>query len=362
MMPFSCKAMLMPLAAAAALIYFLAVGSCGVAAKEGAILTVSGQSAGASMCVNHLFAYSSMVKGAAIAAGSPYGCGSLILEGIACYYAMLPFQLKKLTAYALERSKSGLIDSLSNLSNVPVVLFNGRKDLVVWASEMKAVEKQLFHFGMNIKPVFNTSAGHVWSVDHGICPCGHCADGSQKIGPPRCCDVNNCGYDLSGDMFRSVYGASAVKPRKVPKNSLHFVPQKVYVPALRESGDLAGVAKYAMVYLPSSCEADPSKCDVHINYHGCIANDFNERRRWANNIDLNSYGEANGIVIVYPQANGTHASGFGCWNWGFQKDDKYFDTKISYQISMSHALAKDITAALKTAVVIPNDQPAPPWN
>eukprot|EP00913_Durusdinium_trenchii_P016312 g15331.t1 len=37
--------------------------------------SVSGQSAGGSMAVNHLFAYSSHVDGATIAAGSPYGCG-----------------------------------------------------------------------------------------------------------------------------------------------------------------------------------------------------------------------------------------------------------------------------------------------
>ena len=36
-------------------------------------VSVSGQSAGGSMAVQHLFAFSSSVDGAAVAAGSPYG-------------------------------------------------------------------------------------------------------------------------------------------------------------------------------------------------------------------------------------------------------------------------------------------------
>ena len=39
--------------------------------------SVSGQSAGGSMSIQHLVAFSSKVDGCAIAAGSPYGCGSL---------------------------------------------------------------------------------------------------------------------------------------------------------------------------------------------------------------------------------------------------------------------------------------------
>ena len=52
-------------------------------------VTVSGQSAGASTALQHLFAFSSSVEGAAIAAGSPYGCGAQPLHGWTCYYGGL---------------------------------------------------------------------------------------------------------------------------------------------------------------------------------------------------------------------------------------------------------------------------------
>ena len=41
---------------------------------------------------------------------------------------------------------------------------------------------------------------------------------------------------------------------------------------------------------------------VHVNYHGCSPRSWNDRLIWIRNINLNEYGEANGIIIVYPQA------------------------------------------------------------
>ena len=67
--------------------------------------------------------------------------------------------------------------------------------------------------------------------------------------------------------------------------------------------------EFAILYVPSNCEARPSSCRVHVNYHGCTVVNLTHRAFWALHIDLNEYGEANDIVIVYPQVSGDDATG-----------------------------------------------------
>merc|ERR1711970_1285110 len=92
-----------------------------------------------------------------------------------------------------------------------------------------------------------------------------------------------------------------------------------------------GLNPWALAYVPTDCKAMPENCKLHVNYHGCIDNDWTLRERYAQELDLNEYGESNNIIILYPQAHGTSNSGLGCWNWGdgAEKDDPYFDTRLS---------------------------------
>lgn len=71
-------------------------------------------------------------------------------------------------------------------------------------------------------------------------------------------------------------------------------------------------------------------------------------------IDLNEYAEANDLVVVYPQAAGNNATGTGCWDW-FDAGDSDFDTRRGSQLSTVTALIADIDAALRGALVLPED-------
>jgi poly(3-hydroxybutyrate) depolymerase len=51
--------------------------------------SISGHSAGASMSIQHLFAHSEVIEGAAVSAGSPYGCGVLDHAFIKCEVGMV---------------------------------------------------------------------------------------------------------------------------------------------------------------------------------------------------------------------------------------------------------------------------------
>jgi hypothetical protein len=120
-------------------------------------VSVSGQSAGASMAIQHLFAFSSSVDGAAIAAGSPYGCGAQAFYSLRCYLGHLDVLAS--IRYARRRHVQHLIDDPVNLRETPVVLFSGKRDWTVWPTVMKSTQQQLAAFLQRDPLVFfNTSA------------------------------------------------------------------------------------------------------------------------------------------------------------------------------------------------------------
>jgi hypothetical protein len=315
-------------------------------------ITVSGQSAGGSMAMQHLFAFSKQVEGVAVAAGSPYGCGAFP-EGKytrkgnwtgTCYYGGA--NLSKTAAYIEDRTKQGLIDDPANLKKTTIIVFNGKWDWVVWSDVGKDLVEQLSSYVEIDKVIskLNTFASHVWSTDHwangtatgatglsNICWCGRCGLYLFDSYNSPCCDVNNCGYDLSGDLLRRTY--HNIKPRTEALEVFSWLKQRQYMPPKTKTWNYAALEKWAVVYIPSGCKANTARCRVHVNYHGCIANKWPRRKLWVSNLDLNEYGEANDIIILYPQAKGDRTEGQGCWNWGFKHDDKLFDTKLGVQLA-----------------------------
>lgn len=297
------------------------------------------------MAIQHLFAFSKNVDGAAVVAGSVYGCGALKHghehHGSTCYYGGA--DVEKTIPYVHRHFENGLIDDPRNLRTTPVVVFNGRNDWEVYDEAGHDVVQQLHSFvdqsKLDIR--LHTMASHVWSIDHGGCRCGACAIRGQGL----CCNVNNCHYDLSGDMFQHFYGS--LEPRVAATQRYTWIQQGRYVPPKTHSWTKPFVERWAAVYVPSGCKGKIHSCRVHVHYHGCIKNQWQKRRLWINNLDLNEYGEANGIVILYPQARGSHATGKGCWNWGFPQNDVYFDTKRSVQLLMVQNIVDDLSNAVK---------------
>ena len=169
-----------------------------------------------------------------------------------------------------------------------------------------------------------------------------------------CCNVNNCGYDLTGAMLRSFFGTT-VRPRtKAPLSSgLWWVEQWKYLPAAAGDPRNSTMLRWAPVYVPRACASRLDECRVHVNYHGCTSNprsssmaDWYERLLWLRNIDLNEYAEANELIVVYPQAAGSEDIGEGCFNWASYEDDPLFDTKHGVELNTVVALVNDLPNAL----------------
>jgi len=281
-------------------------------------------------------------------------CGALPERGQRCYYG--PADVAGSIEYVHWRQWQNEIDDPSNLRNTPVLLFNGRNDYEVYTEVMKDTLRQLrvFVAPERLAARFGTGAAHVWSLDHGSCRCGAC---SMFVASLECCDVNNCKYDLSGDMLTHTYGP--LMPRKAAKPWLRVVDQWRYMPR-SGSWRSAGLERWGLAYVPAGCEGATQSCHVHIHYHGCLRRDWYRRFLWVSSLDLNEYGEANDIVIVYPQAAGDSTAGVGCWNWGFAKDDPVFDTRGSVQLRTVARLLDDLDAALAGGFRAPLGGPLPP--
>ena len=268
-------------------------------------LSVSGQSAGGSMAIQHLFAFSSLVDGAAIAAGSPYGCGSLEDSDDSCMSG--PTHMPDLLNYVKKRELSRKIDLTDHLRRTPVVLYSGKSDKMVYKKVMLDTERQLKYFVDADKLVteFNTWGGHVWPIDHGRCACGTCPYGGFAL--LECCNVNNCALDLSGELLRATY--PRVRPRVRTNDRLYWIDQWKYFPDPGKPPAFPRtVMQWMVAYVATGCESAPSTCRIHINYHGCVAPSWPARLNWVSHLDLNEYAEANRMVVLYPQSQGSFNS------------------------------------------------------
>jgi len=300
------------------------------------------------MAIQHLFAFSATVDGALIAAGSPYGCGGLPAANTRCYSG--PMSSPRLDAYWRQRLAEGHTDDVENLRAKPVVVFQGTDDEIITNMNVaQEVVRQVNLWNMSVTYVDNVPASHVWVTDNGNCSCGSCPKG-MRYGP--CCDYNNCGFDMTGLMMNKFYGS--ILPRATAKESLVWINQTSYLPE-QDTWVAKGMNPWALAYVPDKCRAAPVHCKVHINYHGCIDNDWTYRSRYITELDVNAYAESNEIIVIYPQSHGTANTGLGCWNWGAggEKDDPEFDTRKSVQLRTVENMVAGIATWVQTAVELP---------
>lgn len=165
----------------------------GLAARSTPIAhTVSGFSSGGSLAVNHLVAFSSVVSGAGVLGGSPYGCNALpdavnVCSGMGAdgvhRNESIPWDAYTdlCAEYAAKREARGAIDQLAGLRGRQVFLFSGTADSVVFQPVMVAVQAQLSRWGANVTARFDLPSEHAWIVDRRTC--AH--PGQTEL--PRCC-------------------------------------------------------------------------------------------------------------------------------------------------------------------------------
>jgi hypothetical protein len=148
--------------------------------------------------------------------------------------------------------------------------------------------------------------------------------------------IGNCALDLAGELLAHMYagsrlatvperpscftqlssgsGALAPKVPMVAANLLTFA-QAPFMPTLWTTAK-ASMAVSGFVYVPTSCQQAGATCGVHMAYHGCLQAVQHVKAEYATFAGYNEWAEANGLIVVYPQAMSIMLTNpNGCWDW-----------------------------------------------
>ena len=230
--------------------------------------SVSGLSAGAYMAGQFQIAHSSIVRGAGIIAGGPYGCAESAFADVmpgpgapfmnlskAINGCMLDAMQKwgipnpeKLAERARKLAAVDRIDATDGMAQTRVYLFSGTNDRVVLPSIVAAAAKLYSALGVpepQVKLVSDIGAGHAFvTTDKGLA-CG-------RTGEPY---ITDCDYDQAGTLLAHIYGelqaAHGAADRRVRRLRPAGVRRAIWpgmaspTPASRTCRDPAGRARAA---------------------------------------------------------------------------------------------------------------------
>lgn len=285
-------------------------------------VSVSGVSSGGFMAVQAHVAYSDTFKrGAGVVAGGPFYCseGSLANAVGRCMAHSGGVPIPSLVNLTREWAAGHVIDPVGALSASRVYLFSGAVDNTVKPTVMNDLRTYYENFvpAGNIFYKASIAAGHAMITDD-------FGGGCETTAPPF---INNCDFDLAGDMLNHLYGPLNARNNDALSGSLSEFDQTAFV-----SGH--GMAATGWVYVPRACAAG-AVCKLHVVFHGCRQNTATLDRTFVRHAGYNRWADANNIVVLYPQTSS--AAPNGCWDWwGYDSAD--FARKSGPQLTSVKAM------------------------
>lgn len=296
--------------------------------------SVSGLSAGAYMAGQFQIAHSSIVRGAAIVAGGPYGCAESAFADVmpgpgapflnlskamnGCMLdAMLAWGVpdpEKLAERVRKLAQSDRIDATDSLARNRVYLFSGTNDRVVLPSIVAAAAKLYAALGVpdaQVKMVSDIGAGHAFVTEDKGLACG-------RTGEPY---ITDCDYDQAGMLLGHIYGQ--LRPRAAqPTGEFVIFDQREFVRDLAGHGlDDAGVA-----YVPRACRASQG-CRVHVVFHGCNQQRVKAGDAFSKDTGYANWADANRLIVLFPQVSASTLNPQGCWDWWGYTGREYLTRK-----------------------------------
>jgi len=307
--------------------------------------SVSGLSAGAYMAGQFQIAHSSIVRGAGIIAGGPYGCAESAFADVmpgpgapfmnlskAINGCMLDAMQKwgipnpeKLAERARKLAAVDRIDATDGLAQTRVYLFSGTNDRVVLPSIVAAAAKLYSDLGVpdaQVKLVSDIGAGHAFvTTDKGLA-CG-------RTGEPY---ITDCDYDQAGKLLAHIYGE--LKPRTAqPTGEFIAFNQQEFV------HDLAGhgLADTGVAYVPRSCRTSAG-CRVHIVFHGCNQQRAKAGDAFVKDTGFANWADANRLIVLFPQVTTGTLNPQACWDWWGYTGREYLTRKGPQVIAVRRML------------------------
>jgi hypothetical protein len=286
-------------------------------------ISVSGLSSGGFMAVQvHVASSAIFNRGAGIVAGGPFYCS----EGSAnnavgrCMAHDSGIPVPTLVKITNDWAAGNLIDPVSNLNTSRVYLFSGTADNTVNPAVMTDLQVYYRNFMPAANIVFKNTlaAGHAMITDDFG---GSCAATASPF-------INDCDFDLAGEMLKHLYGSLKARNNGALSGSLAEFDQTAFV-----SGH--GMAATGWVYIPQACATGKAACKLHIVFHGCRQNAATVDQQFVRNAGYNRWADTNNIVVLYPQTS--KAAPNGCWDWwGYDSAD--FARKTGPQIKSVQAM------------------------
>lgn len=333
-------------------------------------VSISGISSGAFMANQFHIAHSELIMGAGLVAGGLFTCAvwrvdeankkldATISRALdRCMFAKAPLEAVDTYARRAEAfAEAAWIDPLDALADDKVYLFTGRADAVVNPATVARAAEVYRALGVKEdglrfqkfldQPSPDGGAGHSWVTDDCCQPCA--ANQSPYI--------NDCDYDQAEAILRHIYDDLRPKAETLSGRFIEFA-QSEFVP----DGEAAvnGLNGTGLLYVPTAC-AEGETCSLHVVLHGCEQSTEVLGDTFYKQIGVNEWADANGIVVLYPQArsvdratldaafpdrifrNSLAANPNGCWNWWGYAYDERFALKGGVQIGAIHGMIKRI--------------------
>jgi hypothetical protein len=226
-----------------------------------------------------------------------------------------------MVAYARASAAQGKIANPDNKRNTPIWVFAGNRDSVVLPLVLSKAKEFYEHFSEDVKYVTLDGAQHAFITDIPW-------SGANACGGLRTPFINNCNYDMAGEMFKHIYGN--LNTKTTPKNqNIWEIDQSEYFPTGSNDRQV-GMNQMAFVYVPDGCHSSPSACRTHVMYHGCNSGVSVVGDAIFKNAGFNNWAESNNIIVLYPQAFSSN-----CWDWnGAINRDTTYDTRDSPQMNV----------------------------
>jgi hypothetical protein len=322
----------------------------GLRLDRGAV-TVSGLSSGGYFAHQFHLAHSSLVNGAGIVAGGPYGCVETIASPywpyppldwfsaalVACthysgdrYWGLRPAAPRARDSLALvaEARRLGDIDDPADVADDRVWLFRGSNDEIVLAEAEAALEGVYQALGvrgarLRVEPDDRRRpANHGMPVDRFLGESRFPRRNCSEHEPPF---VIHCGFEAARLLLQHLYpegfNGSPADPHAA--GTLFPFDQTEFFDRRDEGTGLSGVG---YVYVPTACQRGGG-CRLHVAFHGCRQNvDARGADRvnddFVRDAGYNRWAAANRIVVLYPQTTASAPNPNRCWDfWGYTGSD-----------------------------------------
>src|SRR5690606_1493800 len=237
-------------------------------------------------------AHAATVKGAGVIAGGPYYCaqGNLRIAYENCLQpgasAPLP-SLERLREAIETLAEDRAIDPPAHLRQARVWLFHGRNDGTVAAPVVQRLRALYASYGADVALVEDVPAGH------GM-PTARAGNACATSDSPF---LNACGFDAAGALLGHLLGPLQAPAAGPPRGRLERFDQSLYAGG---SAPAVSLDEEGFVYVPEVCRS--RRCEVHVAFHGCRQGAGDIGERFVREAGYNPWADANGIVVLYPQA------------------------------------------------------------